>query len=171
VEFMISPGRGEPAKPIARIASGGELARLMLALKIVLARADEVDVLVFDEVDAGIGGLTAGRIGEKMARLAEFHQVITVTHLPQIAACAGAQFRIVKEDRDGRLATGIQGLDEEGRRVELARMLGGTGESALRHADELLKSAAKPAPPDAGKPGKGRGKRQPQKSPDTLPGI
>jgi DNA repair protein RecN (Recombination protein N) len=139
VEFMISPGRGEPAKPIARIASGGELARLMLALKIVLARADQVDVLVFDEVDAGIGGLTAGKIGAKMATLAAYHQVITVTHLPQIAARATSQFRISKSEKGRRRVTGIERLDAEGRREEIARMLGGTSESALRHADELLR--------------------------------
>ena len=170
VEFTISPGRGEPARPVARIASGGELARVMLALKIVLARADEVDVLVFDEADAGIGGLTAGRVGEKMAQLAGCHQIITVTHLPQIAACADAQFRILKGEKGGRPVTRIKRLDARGRREELARMLGGAGESALRHADELLKAAASGGEAGSG-PAEGRRGKRPQGAPGTLPGI
>ena len=173
VEFMISPGRAEPARAIARIASGGELARIMLALKIVLARADQVDVLVFDEVDAGIGGLTAGKLGTKMAGLAGYHQLITVTHLPQIAAWAQSQYRISKSEKDERRVTGIERLDERGRREEIARMLGGTGDSALRHADEMLEGAAAAAPDDAEtvKAERDKKARKAARTADSLPGL
>ena len=139
VEMLISPASGEEAMPIAKIASGGELSRLMLALKMVLARADQVPTLVFDEVDSGIGGVTAGRIGEKLAGLSAYHQVVCVTHLPQIAACADVQFRIFRSEEGGRAVTRLEELQGEGRVEELARMLGGGGESASRHAQQLLR--------------------------------
>ncbi len=126
-------------------------------------------MLVFDEVDAGIGGLTAGKIGVKMATLAAYHQVITVTHLPQIAARATSQFHISKSEKKQRRVTGIERLDPAGRREEIARMLGGTSESALRHADELLREAQ--VENGAAAKQAARKTRQPRKPADTLPGM
>jgi DNA repair protein RecN (Recombination protein N) len=140
-EMLISPAQGEGMMPIARTASGGELARLMLALKMALARADQVPTLIFDEVDAGIGGMTAERIGEKLAALSGFHQVICVTHLPQIAARADRQLRIYKRSAGERTSTEIEPLDGEGREREITRMLGGSEETARRHARELIRRA------------------------------
>jgi len=125
VVFRFAPNPGEPARPLARIASGGELSRVALAIKQVLATADETPTLVFDEVDAGIGGRTADPVGRSLWALARNHQVLVVTHLPQIAAHADAHFRISKRERDGRTVTEVKRLDREGRIVELAAMLGG----------------------------------------------
>ena len=135
VVFRLAPNPGEPARPLAKIASGGELSRVSLAVKQVLARADETPTLVFDEVDSGIGGRTANPVGQSLWALARDHQVLVVTHLPQIAAHADAHFRIVKHERDGRTVTTVERLDREGRIVELAAMLGGTGPSAPAAAD------------------------------------
>jgi DNA repair protein RecN (Recombination protein N) len=142
VVFRFAPNAGEPARPLARIASGGELSRVALAIKQVLAEADATPTLVFDEVDAGIGGRTADPVGRSLWALARNHQVLVVTHLPQIAAHADAHFRISKRERDGRTVTEVEGLDREGRIVELAAMLGG-GDSAtaLAQARELLDAA------------------------------
>jgi DNA repair protein RecN (Recombination protein N) len=126
VVFRFAPNPGEPARPLARIASGGELSRVALAIKQVLATADRTPTLVFDEVDAGIGGRTADPIGRSLWALARSHQVLVVTHLPQIAAHADAHFRISKRERDGRTVTEVERLDREGRIVELAAMLGGS---------------------------------------------
>jgi len=125
VVFRFAPNPGEPARPFAKIASGGELSRVALAVKQVLAAADATPTLVFDEVDTGIGGRTADPIGRSLWTLGRDHQVLVVTHLPQIAAHADAHFRIVKHERDGRTVTEVQRLDREGRIVELAAMLGG----------------------------------------------
>ncbi|HUQ43719.1 MAG TPA: DNA repair protein RecN [Candidatus Limnocylindria bacterium] len=125
VIFRFAPNPGEPPRSLAKIASGGELSRVALAIKQVLAAADETPTLVFDEVDAGIGGRTADPVGRSLWALARSHQVLVVTHLPQIAAHADAQFRITKRERDGRTITEIERLDREGRIVELAAMLGG----------------------------------------------
>jgi DNA repair protein RecN (Recombination protein N) len=125
VVYRLAPNPGEPARPLARIASGGELSRVALAIKQVLAEADETPVLVFDEVDTGIGGRSADPVGRSLWALARRHQVLCVTHLPQIAAHADAQFRIAKRERDGRTVTEIEQLDREGRIVELAQMLAG----------------------------------------------
>ena len=125
VVFRFAPNPGEPARPLAKIASGGELSRVALAIKQVLATADETPTLVFDEVDAGIGGRTADPVGRSLWALARSHQVLVVTHLPQIAAHADAHFRISKRERDGRTVTEVERLDREGRIVELAAMLGG----------------------------------------------
>jgi DNA repair protein RecN (Recombination protein N) len=125
VVFRFAPNPGEPARPLAKIASGGELSRVALAIKQVLATADETPTLVFDEVDAGIGGRTADPVGRSLWALARNHQVLVVTHLPQIAAHADAHFRISKRERDGRTVTEVERLDREGRIVELAAMLGG----------------------------------------------
>ena len=129
--------------PLARIASGGELSRVALAIKRVLAEADETPTLVFDEVDSGIGGRSADPIGRSLWGLARRHQVLCVTHLPQIAAHADAHFRIAKRERDGRTVTEVERLDREGRIVELAAMLGGgPGDPAsLASARELLDRA------------------------------
>ncbi|HEX3266182.1 MAG TPA: DNA repair protein RecN [Candidatus Limnocylindrales bacterium] len=126
VVFRFAPNPGEPARSLAKIASGGELSRVALAIKQVLAAADDTPTLVFDEVDAGIGGRTADPVGRSLWALARNHQVLVVTHLPQIAAHADAHYRIAKRERDGRTVTEVERLDREGRIVELAAMLGGT---------------------------------------------
>jgi DNA repair protein RecN (Recombination protein N) len=143
IVYRLAPNPGEPARPLARIASGGELSRVALAIKQVLAEADETPVLVFDEVDAGIGGRSADPVGRSLWALARRHQVLCVTHLPQIAAHADAQFRIAKRERDGRTVTEIEQLDREGRIVELAQMLAGEagGATSLASARELLDRA------------------------------
>lgn len=144
VSFLLAPNPGEPPRPLARIASGGEMSRVALALKTVLARADETPTLIFDEVDAGIGGRSADPVGRLLWRLARDHQVICVTHLAQIAAHADNHLRIEKREREGRTATEITPIDGDDRRLELAQMLGGaevTGES-LAAADTLLARAA-----------------------------
>ncbi|MBI3745878.1 MAG: DNA repair protein RecN [Chloroflexi bacterium] len=146
VVFRLAPNPGEPARPLSKIASGGELSRVALAIKQVVAEADATPTLVFDEVDAGIGGRSADPVGRSLWSLARRHEVLVVTHLPQIAAHADAQFRIGKRERDGRTVTEISRLDREGRIVELAAMLGGAGEAgpgmaALAQARELLDAA------------------------------
>ncbi|MGK2850195.1 MAG: DNA repair protein RecN [Candidatus Limnocylindrales bacterium] len=143
VVYRLAPNPGEPSRPLARIASGGELSRVALAVKRVLAEADATPTLVFDEVDTGIGGRSADPVGRSLWGLARRHQVLCVTHLPQIAAHADAHFRIAKRERDGRTVTEVERLDHEGRIVELAAMLGGgPGDpSALAAARELLDRA------------------------------
>ncbi len=143
VVFRLAPNAGEPARPLARIASGGELSRVALAVKRVLAEADATPTLVFDEVDTGVGGRSADPIGRSLWGLARRHQVLCVTHLPQIAAHADAHFRITKRERDGRTVTEVERLDHEGRIVELAAMLGGVAgdASTLATARELLDRA------------------------------
>ncbi len=143
VVYRLAPNPGEPPRPLARIASGGELSRVALAIKQVLAEADETPVLVFDEVDTGIGGRSADPVGRSLWSLARRHQVLCVTHLPQIAAHADAHYRIAKRERDGRTVTEIEHLDREGRIVELAQMLGGDagGAATLASARELLDRA------------------------------
>ena len=143
VVYRLAPNAGEPARPLARIVSGGELSRVALAIKQVLAEADETPILVFDEVDAGIGGRSADPVGRSLWALARRHQVLCVTHLPQIAAHADAQYRIAKRERDGRTVTEIERLDREGQIVELAQMLGGDagGRATLASARELLDRA------------------------------
>lgn len=143
VVYELAPNPGEPPRPLARIASGGELSRVALAVKRVLAEADATPTLVFDEVDTGIGGRSADPIGRSLWGLARRHQVLCVTHLPQIAAHADAHYRIAKRERDGRTVTEVERLDREGRIVELAAMLGGGpgGAAALASARELLDRA------------------------------
>jgi DNA repair protein RecN (Recombination protein N) len=145
VSFLLAPNPGEPARPLARIASGGEMSRVALALKTVLARADETPTLIFDEVDAGIGGRSADPVGRMLWRLARDHQVVCVTHLPQIAAYADNHLRIEKREHDGRTTTHIEPLPLDERRSELAHMLGGMAgaEAAVAAADALLASAAR----------------------------
>lgn len=137
-EFLIAPNPGEPAAPLRSIASSGEISRIMLALKSVLARQDSVPLLVFDEIDANVGGDIAGRIGEKMRALGERHQVLCITHLPPVAARASAHFLVEKHTDSGRTSTTLQELGNAEREREIARMLGGRAQSALEHARALL---------------------------------
>lgn len=137
-EFQFAPNPGEPARPLRAIASSGELARVMLALKTVLAAEDEVPVLVFDEVDANVGGETAGAVGAKLRQIAAQHQVLCITHLAPVAAAGQAHFVVSKEVKAGRTESLVHRLDRATRIEELARMLGGTSAAARRHAEELL---------------------------------
>ncbi|HYM82654.1 MAG TPA: DNA repair protein RecN [Candidatus Dormibacteraeota bacterium] len=143
VVYRFAPNAGEPARPLARIASGGELSRVALAIRQVLADVDDTPTLVFDEIDAGIGARSAEPVGRSLWALARRHQVLCVTHLGQIAAYADAHFQIAKRERDGRTATEIRLLDRDGRIVELAHMLAGPagGPTALASARELLDRA------------------------------
>jgi len=126
VAFLVSTNPGTPPGPLNKIASGGELSRFMLALKVVLARTGRVGTLVFDEVDSGIGGATAAAVGERLARLAKDRQVLVVTHSPQVAAKADLHWRIGKRTAKGNAVTEVAVLDVEGRKEEIARMLAGT---------------------------------------------
>ncbi len=139
IEFQFSPNVGEPLKALRAIASSGEMARVMLALKTVLAAQDEIPVLVFDEVDANVGGETANAVGEKMKQIAVKRQVFCITHLPQVAAPADAHYVVTKQVKDGRTISEITLLDKRSRVTELARMLGGQSDAARRHAEALLR--------------------------------
>ncbi len=139
IEFQFAPNPGEPAKPLRAIASSGEMARVMLALKTVLAAEDEIPVLVFDEVDANVGGETANVVGEKMKQIGERRQVLCITHLPQVAAPAAAHYVVTKQIKNGRTISEIHLLDKKERVTELARMLGGQSAAARKHAEALLK--------------------------------
>jgi DNA repair protein RecN (Recombination protein N) len=139
IEFQFAPNAGEPAKPLRAIASSGEMARVMLALKTVLAAEDEIPVLIFDEVDANIGGETANAVGEKMKQIAARRQVLCITHLPQVAVPADAHYVVTKQVKDGRTISEIKLLDKKERVTELARMLGGQTEAARKHAEALLR--------------------------------
>jgi len=139
LEFQFAPNPGEPAKPLRTIASSGELARVMLALKTVLAAEDEIPVLIFDEVDANVGGETANAVGEKMRQIAAKRQVLCVTHLPQVAAAATAHYVVTKQMKGDRTLSEITRLDRKSRVTELARMLGGQTDAARKHAEALVK--------------------------------
>lgn len=145
VEFFFRPEPDEPLRPLRSIASGGEMSRVMLAVKIVLAEADRLPVLVFDEVDAGIGGEAAATVGEKLYELTSYHQVFCVTHLPQIASFADWQYRVFKTRGDGSAHTGIALLDDEDRVAEMCRMLGDSSgrKVTAEHARDILKRAEK----------------------------
>ena len=145
VEFMISANPGEPMRPLSEIASGGELSRVMLALKTVVARKDSIETLIFDEIDTGISGKTAWKVSEKLGELSGERQVICITHLPQIAAMADTHFYIEKSTDGSSTATSITKLSKEEKVRELARMLGAgdAGEAAEENARELLKTAEK----------------------------
>lgn len=138
--FMIAPNIGEELKPLSQIASGGELSRVVLALKVILAKTESVETVIFDEVDAGIGGSVAEIVGRKIAELSSFHQIICITHLPQIARFGNHHFRISKEVKQGRTLTSITPLTEKERIEELARMLGGVKmtQATLDHAMEMF---------------------------------
>ena len=139
VEFQFAPNPGEPARPLRAIASSGELARVMLALKTVLAAEDEIPVLVFDEVDANVGGETANAVGEKMRQIADKRQVLCITHLPQVAAAGTAHYVVSKQVKEGRTISEISLLGKKERVTELTRMLGGQTDAARKHAEALLK--------------------------------
>ncbi len=140
VAFYLSANAGEDLKPLSKVASGGELARIMLSMKNVLAEKDAVDTLIFDEVDTGVSGRAAQRIAEKLRALAQHKQVLCVTHLPQLAALADTHMLIAKSEHDGRTFTTVTPLDREGRKQELARIIGGTSitEITLKSAEEML---------------------------------
>jgi len=139
-EFLLAPNRGEALLPLTRIASGGELSRILLALKRIAPGQEQVTTLIFDEVDAGIGGVTATAVGEKLRAVSKGAQVLCVTHLPQVAAGADRHFLVVKRTLDGRTVTGVELLGGEARVAEMARMLGGAQvtERTLAHARELI---------------------------------
>lgn len=143
IEFLLSANAGEEPKPLSKIASGGELSRIMLAIKCVLSELDDIDTLIFDEIDSGVSGRAALKIAAKMKELSKTHQVICVTHLAQIAAFADEHKLISKEEKDGRTYTCIASLDYNGRKYELARIMGGLAvtQSILNSAEELLSSA------------------------------
>jgi DNA repair protein RecN (Recombination protein N) len=138
VEFQFAPNPGEPIHPLRAIASSGELARVMLAIKTVLAVVDQVPVLVFDEVDANVGGETATAVGEKMRQIARNRQVLCITHLPQVAAPAASHFVATKQTKAGRTISEISLLENKDRVAELARMLGGQTDAARKHAEAML---------------------------------
>ncbi len=140
VAFYMSANAGEALKPLSKVASGGELARIMLAMKNVLAQQDQVATLIFDEVDMGVSGRAAQKVAEKLRSVSVTKQVLCVTHLPQLAALATTHFLIAKEEREGRTYTSVTPLDKEGRKRELARIIGGTNitETTLKSAEEML---------------------------------
>lgn len=142
VAFYMSANAGEALKPLSKVASGGELARIMLAMKNVLAEQDQVATLIFDEVDTGVSGRAAQKVAEKLRSVAKTKQVLCVTHLPQLAALANTHLLIAKEERQGRTYTSVTPLDLEGRKRELARIIGGANitETTLKSAEEMLKA-------------------------------
>ena len=141
VAFYMSANAGEALKPMSKVASGGELARIMLAMKNVLAEKDQVNTLIFDEVDTGVSGRAAQKVAEKLRSVAAHKQVLCVTHLPQLAALANTHLLIAKSERNGRTYTSVTPLDVEGRKRELARIIGGTNitETTLKSAEEMLR--------------------------------
>ena len=141
VEFLIAPNPGEGLKPLVKIASGGETSRLMLALKNVLANADTIPTLIFDEIDQGIGGRVGAMVGEKLWQLGKRHQVLCVTHLPQLAAYGNQHFHVYKQIQEGRTITNVEELGLERRMMELAIMFGGDSEANRSAAQEALQSA------------------------------
>ncbi|WP_432540527.1 DNA repair protein RecN [Kineococcus sp. SYSU DK002] len=162
VELLLAAHSGAAPRPLSRGASGGELSRVMLALEVVLAGADPVPTMVFDEVDAGVGGRAAVEIGRRLARLARSTQVVVVTHLAQVAAFADAHLTVVKTDDGSVTESGVVRLDDDGRVAELARMLSGRGSGTERaHAEELLRSSRAEAVQDepTGRPTRARGSR------------
>ena len=135
-EFMISTNPGEPVKPLGKVASGGELSRIMLAIKTVMAESDNIETLIFDEIDSGISGRTAQMVSEKMNTLGKNHQIICITHLPQIAAMADSHYLIEKSVEDQNTYSRIYELSQEASIKELARMLGG-----VKITDTVIESA------------------------------
>jgi DNA repair protein RecN (Recombination protein N) len=138
VDFLFAPNPGEPERPLRAIASSGEISRVMLALKTSLAAQDSVPVLIFDEIDANVGGEIGAKVGAKMKELADSHQVFCITHLPQVAAAAAAQFMVSKDTTGERTRTSLISTAGAERISEIARMLGGQAESARKHAKALL---------------------------------
>lgn len=145
ITFLFSANAGEPMKPLGKIISGGEMSRLMLSIKTQLSAVNEISTYIFDEIDAGISGVTAKVVGEKLAKIAKRTQIIAVSHLAQIAVMSDNEYLIEKHEHDGKTLTDVYELDENGKRLEIVRLLGGTEHQdfALQHANELLKEAAK----------------------------
>jgi DNA repair protein RecN (Recombination protein N) len=137
-EFLFAPNPGEPVQPLRAIASSGEISRVMLALKSALAAQDKIPLLVFDEIDANVGGEIASKVALKMRELGANHQVLCITHLPQVAAAASAQFMVIKSVAEGRTGTRLEPVAGQERLSEIARMLGGVSDSAMLHAEALL---------------------------------
>jgi DNA repair protein RecN (Recombination protein N) len=142
IEFLVAPNPGEGLKPLVKIASGGETSRLMLAIKNVLAKADRIPTLIFDEIDQGIGGRVGIVVGRKLWELARQHQVLCVTHLPQLAAFGEQHIRVIKQLKDGRTETQVESLHDEQRLIELAQMMGEVSEGTRQSAQELLESVS-----------------------------
>jgi DNA repair protein RecN (Recombination protein N) len=142
VEFLVAPNVGEGLKPLVKIASGGETARLMLALKTVLSRADQTPTLIFDEIDQGIGGRVGSTVGQKLWGLSKNHQVVCITHLPQLAGYGDAHFKVEKTSDSERTVTHVIPLNDKSRVEELAQMLGASGDGAVKSAKEILKNVA-----------------------------
>jgi DNA repair protein RecN (Recombination protein N) len=142
IRFLVRTNPGEPFLPLAKTASGGEASRLMLAVKSILAEHDEIPVLIFDEIDTGIGGVLAGEVAKALYSLSSTHQVLCISHLHQIASAADNHYRVAKRVDGGRTVTEVERLEGERRTLEIARMLGGESEAAVRHAEELLKKRA-----------------------------
>jgi len=144
IEFGFAPNAGEDMRPLRMIASSGEISRVMLATKAVLARHDQIPVLVFDEIDANVGGEIGGSVGRKLAEVAQCHQLICITHLPQVAACGTTHLAVEKSVHEGRTFTEVRLLDDETRPEELARMLGGKDSTnvTLQHAKEMLNQSS-----------------------------
>ena len=138
VRFFVRTNPGEAELPLAATASGGEISRLMLAVKTVLSKSDYVPVLIFDEIDTGIGGVVAGAVGKALKELSATHQVLCISHLHQIASLADRQVKVFKEQSGNRTVTRIEQLASEQRVKEIARMLGGDSKIAMEHARELL---------------------------------
>ncbi|MGN0672252.1 MAG: DNA repair protein RecN, partial [Anaerovoracaceae bacterium] len=143
VEFMISTNRGENLKPLAKIASGGEMSRIMLAFKKIISDYDEIPTMIFDEIDSGISGITASIVAGKMRQIADTHQIICITHLPQIAAAGSYNFRISKHVAGDQTFTSVDPLNDKEKTEEIARLLGGTNitETTIKSARELIESA------------------------------
>ncbi|MEI7962691.1 MAG: DNA repair protein RecN, partial [Verrucomicrobiota bacterium] len=140
-EFLFAPNPGEPVQALRAIASSGEISRVMLALKSVLADQDKIPLLVFDEIDANVGGEIASKVAGKMKELGRGHQVLCITHLPQVAAAAASQFMVMKSVQDGRTGTTLTTVSGTERVEEIARMLGGVTDSAKAHACTLLEES------------------------------
>jgi len=146
VEFLFAPNPGEPLKPLRAVASSGEISRVMLAVKTALAQQDLIGLLVFDEIDANVGGQIAHSIGSKMRSMGASRQVVAITHMPQVAAAASRHFSVSKAVKEGRTRTSLTEVAGEDRIEELARMLGGRTKSALEHARELLSAKTGKSP-------------------------
>jgi len=144
IDFLFAPNPGEPPRPLRLVASSGELSRVMLAIKSALARQDSIPLLVFDEIDANVGGEIATSVGRKMADLGESHQVVAITHMPQVAALASVHYEVTKDFEGGRTTSSLRAVAGEARVQEIARMLGGKEKSALEHARTLLNGGMRP---------------------------
>ena len=155
MEFLISTNRGEPLKPLSKIASGGEMSRIMLAFKKITGDYDEIPTMIFDEIDSGISGIAASVVGRKLAEIAANHQIICITHLPQIAAFGHHNYKIEKSADETMTYTTVTALSQQEKAEEIARLLGGANitDTTLKSAQELI--AASTLPPDqAGSPKK-----------------